>query len=222
MRLLAPSTGSSKSIFTEFCEVARKWPLHPRYTHLAPRAIQVRWVPGHHNVHRNEEADQATKEGAALPPPAGAICTLASLKRIPQASAKRATTQYWAAKAPANYIELMVEYPLTTDKFQTSRAALGHILAARSQHGDFTAYHNRFNHAGATLNCSCRRPKSPLHFYFCKKSTVQKLTPRLATSHALPWLLGTTKGIIALAKWITGSRYFLEICQRHDRECHGP
>ena len=29
MRLLAPSMGSSQSVFDEFCEVARKWPSQP-------------------------------------------------------------------------------------------------------------------------------------------------------------------------------------------------
>ncbi|TVY89104.1 hypothetical protein LAWI1_G004647 [Lachnellula willkommii] len=222
MRLLAPSEGSSQSIFTEFCEIARKWPLRPRKEHLLPGAVRVRWVPGHLSIDGNEEADLAAKEGATLPSPPNAICTLASLKRIPQTSAKQALIQYWAAKAPVNYTELMIGYSVSTDELLASRAALGHILAARLQHGDFAAYHNRFNHDGATIYCSCGRPKSPLHFYFCRKSTVRKLTPRMATSDAIPWLLGSPKGTAALLKWITNSRYFLDTCRLHDRECYGP
>jgi hypothetical protein len=154
MRLLAPSTGSSQSVFAEFCEVARKWPARTRYPHVAPGAVRIRWVPGHLTVAGNEEADKVAKEGAALPPPADAVCTLASLKRIARAAARGAITQLWAATAPANYIELMVKYLTTTDELHSNRAALGYILAARSQHGDFAAYHKRFNHENATVNCS--------------------------------------------------------------------
>jgi hypothetical protein len=46
MRLLAPSKGSSQSVFDEFCEVARKWPSRPRLPHISPGAVRIRWVPG--------------------------------------------------------------------------------------------------------------------------------------------------------------------------------
>ena len=88
---------------------------------------------------------------------------------------------------------------MNMDKLLLSRAALGHILAACTHHGDFAAYYQQFNHKNATFNCLCGRPKSPLHFYFCKKSTIQRLTYKIPTSEAIPWLLGTAKGAIKLA-----------------------
>ena len=42
MRLLAPLTGSSQAVFTEFCEVARKWPSQVRNPQTAPRAVRIR------------------------------------------------------------------------------------------------------------------------------------------------------------------------------------
>ena len=100
---------------------------------------------------------------------------------------------------PTNYNKLLVRYLTDIDELCLSRAALGYILAARLQHSDFAAYHERFNYKNATLNCSCGQPKSPLHFYFCKKSTVQKLTCRNPACDAIPWLLGSAKGALELA-----------------------
>jgi ribonuclease HI len=216
LRLLAPSTGSSQGVFTEFQEIARKWPLRNRLPHTSPGAIRVRWVPGHLSIPGNEEADIAAKEGAALPPPTDAICTLASLQRIARAKATQSASQLWSVTAPASYTELYIGYTPKTDELSLDRAALGRILAARSQHGDFAAYHERFNHTDATLKCSCGRLKSPLHFYFCKSSSIRKLCSN-PTSETIPWLLGTTKGAQKLASWITASRYYTDVCRPHSR-----
>ena len=162
------------------------------------------------------------KEGATLPIPVNTVCTLASLKRIARMNTRLATTQLWSVTAPTNYNKLLVRYSINTDELRLNRAALGRILAAHSQHGDFAAYHECFNHDNATLNCSCRRPKSPLHFYFCKKSTVQKLTHRNPTFIAIPWLLGTAKGALELVGWIMASKYFTDVCCPHSREDQGP
>jgi len=212
MRLLAPSAGSSQSTFTEFCEVARKWPLRYRLPHTQPGAVKVRWVPGHLNVAGNEEADKAAKEGAALPAPANAICTLASLKRIAKANTRSSADKLWATTAPANYTELMVRHSKDPELLRLDRRALGHILAARTQHGDFAAYHERFHHSNFTRNCSCGRPKSPLHFFYCKYSTVRELTRKAPASEAIPWLLGSVTGVKKLAKWITDSKYYTTVC----------
>src|SRR4051812_44068621 len=43
-------------------------------------------------------------------------------------------------------------------------------LAARSGHGDFATYHERFNHASAEMLCRCGARKAPLHFSSCRKA----------------------------------------------------
>ena len=81
--------GSLQSVFKEFQEVARNWPLWARLPHTRPGTVRIRWIPGHLLIPGNKEANKAAKAGAVLPPPADAICTLASLKRIAKTEAKR-------------------------------------------------------------------------------------------------------------------------------------
>jgi len=216
-RLLSPFAGSSQQVFTDFQEVARQWPLRQRLPHTLPGTLRVRWVPGHLNVPGNEAADQAAKAGAALPPPPRAICTQASLRRLAKAKAKDSLSRLWLTTAPQSYRDLGIYYSHDTTELGLNRGALGRILAARSHHGDFAAYHERFHHPDATLNCSCGRPKSPLHFFFCKKSNARRLGPKAPTGDKITYLLGTAKGASTLASWITSSRFFIDTCKPYHR-----
>ena len=97
------------------------------------------------------------------------------------------------------------------------REALGRILASRIYHGDFIAYHDRFHHHNTTLNCNYGQLKSPLHFFFYKKSNTNQLGPKAPTTDKIVYLLGIIKGTTALADWITSSRFFIDTCKLHAR-----
>jgi ribonuclease HI len=216
-RLLSPFTGSSQQVFTDFQEVARQWPLRRRLPHTLPGSLRVRWVPGHLSIPGNEAADEAAKAGAALPTPPRATCTLASLQGRAKAKARESVSRLWLATAPQSYQDLGIKYSSDTAELCLKRGALGRILASRSSHGDFADYHERFHHEDATLSCGCGRPKTLLHFFFCKESNARLLGPKAPTRDKITYLLGTAKGASTLADWITSSRFFIDTCKPHAR-----
>lgn len=167
---------------------------------------------------RQRRSRQSSKGGSISHPPQDPICSLASLKRIARTTAKTAITKLWATTAPTNYNDLYITYPQNSNELCLQRSALSRIIASRTHHGDFAAYHTRFNHENAVNHCSCGRTKSPLHFYFCKKSNLRKLTANLSSSEAIPWLLGNPKGAVRLAKWITDSKFFVNTCRPYSEE----
>ena len=104
-----------------------------------------------------------------------------------------------------------------TTELGLKRGVFKQILASRIYYGDFTVYHDRFHYHDATLNCSYGQLKSPLHFFFYKKSNANQLGPKAPTVDKIVYLLGTIKGATALADWITSSRFFIDTCKPHAR-----
>jgi hypothetical protein len=115
--------------------------------------------------------------------------------------------------APQSYRDLGIfTSPSRPEELQIARPLLGRILAARTGHGDFAAYHERFNHEDAYLLCRCGSRKSPLHFFFCRIAKRRARRPPGAPSEVIPILLGTTNGAKQLATWLTKTRFYEDIC----------
>ena len=94
---------------------------------------------------------------------------------------------------------------------------LGRILVSRTYHGDFAVYHDRFHYHDITLSYSYGQLKSPLHFFFYKKSNTNQLGPKAPIIDKIVYLLGIIKGTIALVDWITSSRFFIDTCKPYAR-----
>ena len=103
--------------------------------------------------------------------------------------------------------------PARPEELWLKRPLLGRLLAARTGHGDFADYHERFNHEDAYLLCGCGSRKSPLHFFFCYKGKRRASHPLGPPARAVP-LLGTAKGAKELASWLADTKFFEDICPR--------
>jgi ribonuclease HI len=195
---------SSQNVFLEFQALT-----------TSHGAVQVRWVPGHCDIPGNEQADKLAKAASSLPEPEGAQPTLACLRRIARQKPKEAFQAWWSTSAPEQYKRLNLK--ATTGcppELSLPRAALHHLLAARSLHGDFAAYHEKFDHVNARLVCSCNRRKAPDHIFYCRK-VPPRHRMRLAPSPNAAVNLATGRDFTKFTELSKASVFFGKICPRY-------
>ncbi|KAJ3453540.1 hypothetical protein MRS44_017787 [Fusarium solani] len=195
---------SSQEVFLEFQSLV-----------ASHGATQVRWVPGHTKIPGNEQADKLAKAASSLPEPEGARPTLAYLRRIARQKPKEAFRTWWPSASPEQYKRLNLKATIACPReLSLPRTVLHHLLAARSLHGDFAAYHERFNHTEARVLCSCNRRKTPDHIFYCRRVPPRKRA-RLAPSPNTAVNLALGKDFDKFVKLAKISAFFDRICPRY-------
>ena len=143
------TNGSSQDGFRKFKQIAENWL-------SIERKISVQWVPAHMGKKGNDIADAEAKRYAGNLPNISAteeIQTLAYARRTARKMQDREWVNEWKkrgkSQALKSYHELGLE-PTTRaksmPKMALKREVLGWLIAARSGHGHFADYHERFGH----------------------------------------------------------------------------
>lgn len=146
--------------------------------------------------------------------------TLARAKSYIQERFEASLQHHWSSNETPQYKNLKIPMPKEPPpELALPRKNLGYLLAARSGHGDFAAYHRRWAHSDALLTCSCGRDKTPEHFFFCwkgrKAERLQTPNSCLGPQEAINWLLSTVEGAKTFSSWCSSSRFFDTIQRRH-------
>lgn len=205
-------TSTSASEIMEFQACRQAWLIRERARNATRGAVGIRWCPAHIGIAGNELADQLAK-AACLLPTTRTQASVACAQRLSKLRYEQAATEYWSVKRPTQYERLNLPFPTSRMLIELTlpRPTLGYLLAARSGHGDFRAYHERFNHANATLHCQhCNQDSSPEHFASCEAiSPPFELFAPTRCPNPARWALSTTEGVKAFAKWCTRTRFFV-------------
>ncbi|RAL62524.1 hypothetical protein DID88_005089 [Monilinia fructigena] len=134
-------------------------------------------VPWHQGITGNKAADSLADAGAKsdiVDPGPTAQPTISGIGSIARSLAHNVTSGWWRKNEPTlsgGYRKRQLDYALKEPmELKLSRPTLHRLLALRSRHGDFEAYHKRFKHGDAETHCPCGKAKTPEHLVFCEIS----------------------------------------------------
>lgn len=215
--LLQKPTRSSQIKFIHFAEKASTWPNRLRLAHTLPGKVRVHWVPSHTGILGNIQADRGAKEARDIAYPASdhTPLSLDSARARNKELLSKETEDYWLQNAPLSYRTLNInKFECCPKELSLPRSLSAHIYAARSGHGDFAAYHERFNHKEALTTCSCGALKAPRHALYC--TIPEERLPKVprALGNATEYFFGTTRGAIEFTKWLKSTKFFIEVCPK--------
>ena len=205
-RVLDPAalSFSSQHVIREATELLRNWEL--RNSHSRGVA-NIRWVPGHAGISGNAHADRLANWAATHLEPTDPMISVAGGRRWAREQLSAGFNSWWLTTRHRGTIPL--PSPTTDPPPDVPRGALARVLAARSGHGDFASYHERFNHAGAQLHCQCGARKTPLHFFYCRKAPGRhRLRLFRGKVMTIEDLITTQTGVKCMSEWMREYRYY--------------
>ncbi len=118
------------------------------------------------------------------------------------------------SQALKSYLELGFE-PTTKAKsmpeMALKREVLGWLIAARSGHGHFADYHERFGHEEEDIYCKCGQRRSKSHPFSCSSARALRVKLFSITDRrplTPKEVLGTAQGIKMFAEWAPKTELF--------------
>ena len=175
--------------------------------------IEVSWVPGHMDIRGNDRADEIAKEATELAPETE-IISIAKLQRQLREKMRTEWTSEWANKPMTGRYAIADRMPPSlagSHAFRTlDRQLLGTVTQARTGHGYFGEYYLTHN-IWEPSDCPCGaaiQTRNHIIFECDMYEEHGHLIDEGAPDHELTTILGTAKGIDALAKFVRASRAF--------------
>ncbi|RAL66803.1 hypothetical protein DID88_007586 [Monilinia fructigena] len=128
-----------------------QWAFLESHRLIDRHAVNIRWSPGHQGITGNEAADSLADAGAKsdiVDPGPTAQPTISGIGSIARSLAHNVTSGWWRKNEPTlsgGYRKWQLDYALKEPtELKLSRPTLHRLLALRSRHGDFEAYHKTF------------------------------------------------------------------------------
>ena len=180
---------------------------HPENT------VTVKWTPGHEGITGNEMADELAKEAAEDAPP-HRLASRAAARREARERAHAAWTAEWKKSSNSGRFATANRLPPSEKPRKhfkrLKREVFGRVLQCRTGHG-FTGEYYRIHVPTEPDDCPCGSPfQTRQHIpQDCPRYDEARHILRDVSEHIdLPTILGTEKGIAALAEFITKSGAF--------------
>ncbi|RDB27809.1 putative RNA-directed DNA polymerase from transposon BS [Hypsizygus marmoreus] len=178
----------------------------------AGNTVHVQWCPGHTDVKGNERADEEAKEGALLWQPR--FVTLTHAMRRSKARVLEKWTDVWRRTPPTGGFGIANRFPPAWKPkdhvTSTPREVFGRLTQCRTRHAFIGEYYAKFVPT-ESVECPCgvdyqtrqhiitECPRYGAHRHILTKDFPEP---------DLPELLGTKKGLEALAKFLAKSGAF--------------
>lgn len=91
------------------------------------------------------------------------------------------------------------------------REVQGWLIAARSGHGNFSAYHEKFGHEETDTHCRCGQKRAQLHPFSCPNARQHRTLlwcKKQRRQVAPEEVLGTSEGVAFFARWAPATGLF--------------
>ncbi|RAL60025.1 hypothetical protein DID88_000651 [Monilinia fructigena] len=204
-----------------------QWAFHKCHKAMKQLDIRIKWSPGHMEIEGNEEADRLANAGATGPMDQAIdkLPTISGVRTIVRQKRLYAETNWWEemkTSLSAGYKEWSPKYNTKEPKELTlPRAVLHRLLAMKTGHGDYAAYHQRFDHQNNKLECSCGSAKEPYHFFKCTINNLKRSDWPLApvemqsNKQAITYIKKLIHTPSKLTQLITDSEFYTQICPNY-------
>lgn len=202
---------------TQAARMLAEWERRTPSEDVPPGRAAVIWAPGHQGIPGNFVADFLAGKGARSQPAPAEQASNAGARRWARNEVNRCFREWWCKAKEARPQPAHLTRPLDPPTFSPPlalgipRPALARLLAERTGHGHFAAYHRRFKHAveadDGRMRCTCGAPTAAGHFLVCRRRTCRG-TFRSPKGRKLrdDEVLTTDEGALAYAAWFESQR----------------